>query len=125
MAAAKTFRDLRVWQEAYRLSIAIYEVSKQFPKDEIYGLTSQLRRASVSVCSNIAEGFGRASRKEKDQFYAIANGSLAEVENQLLISKGIGYLDEKNFQVLDEQCQLTHRLLNGLQRANKEKGVRS
>ncbi|MCB9822176.1 four helix bundle protein [Candidatus Nomurabacteria bacterium] len=57
MAAAKTFRDLRVWQEAYRLSIAIYEVSKQFPKDEIYGLTSQLRRASVSVCSNIAEGF--------------------------------------------------------------------
>lgn len=125
MAAAKTFRDLQVWQEAYRLSIAIYELTKQFPKEEIYGITSQLRRASVSVCSNIAEGFGRAGRKEKDQFYAMANGSLTEVENQLLISKGIGYLNQKNFQVIDEQCQLTHKLLNGLQRANKEKGVRS
>lgn len=125
MATAKTFKDLLVWQEAYKLSIAIYEVTKRFPKNEIYGLTSQLRRASVSVCSNIAEGFGRTGRKEKDQFYAMANGSLTELENQLLISKGIGYLDQKNFQVLDEQCQLTHKLLNGLQRVNKEKGVRS
>lgn len=124
MAAAKTFKDLQVWQEAYRLSIAVYTVTKKFPQDEIYGLTSQLRRASVSVCSNVAEGFGRAGRKEKDQFYAMANGSLTEVENQLLISKGVGYLDEKNFQVLDQQCQLTHKLLNGLQQANKEKGVR-
>lgn len=125
MAAAKTFKDLQVWQEAYKLSIAVYTVTKKFPKDEMYGLTSQLRRASVSVCSNIAEGFGRKNRKEKDQFYAIANGSLTEVENQPLISKGVGYLGEKNFQVLNEQCQLTHKLLNGLQRANKEKGARS
>lgn len=121
MAAAKTFKDLLVWQEAYKLSIAIYESTKQFPKDEIYGLTSQIRRASVSVCSNIAEGFGRAGMKEKDQFYAMANGSLTEVENQLLISKGIGYLSEEKFSQLDGQCQLTHKLLNGLQRANKER----
>lgn len=121
MAAAKTFKDLQVWQESYKLSIAVYSMTKKFPKDEIYGLTSQLRRASVSVCSNIAEGFGRAGVKEKDQFYAMANGSLTELENQLLISRGIGYLDERGFYILDKQCQLTHKLLNGLQRANKER----
>ncbi len=119
MTAAKTFRDLLVWQETYKLSIAIYEVTKQFPKEEIYGLTSQVRRASVSVCSNIAEGFGRANAREKGQFYAMANGSLTEVENQLLVGKGIGFLPEKHFFVLDAQCQLTHKLLNGLLRANK------
>jgi four helix bundle protein len=121
--AAKTFKDLLVWQESYQLSIEIYNATKVFPKEEVFGITSQLRRAIVSVCSNIAEGFGRSSRKEKDQFYSMANGSLTEVENQLLISKGIGYLDDESFKKLDARCQLTHKLLNGLQRVNKEKGA--
>lgn len=123
MAAAKTFKDLIVWQEAYKLSISLYEITKKFPNDETYGLISQMKRAAVSVCSNIAEGFGRAGRKEKDQFYAIANASLTELENQLLICKGVGYLSSKDFQLLDAQCQLTHKLLNGLQRVNREKGA--
>src|SRR3990167_8911651 len=100
---AKNFKDLLVWQEAYKLTTAIYRVTKHFPPEEQYGLTNQLRRVTVLITSNIAEGFGRSGVKEKDQFYAVANGSLIEVENQLLIAKGVGYIDEKDYQSLDDQ----------------------
>ena len=122
---AKSFRDLRVWQSAYNLSIQIYKLTANFPKSEQYALSSQMQRASVSVCSNIAEGFGRRSSKEKDQFYSMANGSLTELENQLLIAHGIGYLNDELLNELYKKCDVTHRMLVKLQIINKGKGARS
>lgn len=120
--AAKTFKDMLVWQEAYGLAIVIYSITKTFPKEEQYGLTNQLRRSAVSVASNIAEGFGRNSMREKDQFYSIAYGSLIEVENQLLIARGVGYIDNSTLKMLEVRYVLTQKLLSGLQRANKLRG---
>lgn len=122
---AKSFRDLRVWQAAYDLAIDIYKLCGTFPKHEQYGLGSQMSRAAVSVCSNIAEGFGRRSSKEKDQFYGMANGSLTELENQLLIARGVHYINEDNFQKVAQKCALTHRMLATLQKVNQKKGARS
>ncbi|MGZ6005376.1 MAG: four helix bundle protein [Candidatus Saccharimonadales bacterium] len=120
---AKSFKDLLVWQQAYKLTIVVYRVTAKFPKAELFGLTNQLRRASVSVSSNIAEGFGRKGAKEKDQFYAMAHGSLTEVENQLLVAKGVNYLSPTEFNQLEEIRILTAKLLMGLQKANKLKGA--
>ncbi len=120
---ARNFRDLRAWQAAYSLTLEIYRVTAGFPKDEIFGLTSQIRRAVISVTSNIAEGFGRRGRKEKDNFYSIAHGSLTEVENQLMIAKGVGYLSDDVYQKIDDMVIQSHRLLYGLRKANQEKGA--
>lgn len=122
---AKSFRDLEVWQEAYKLSIRIYKTCDNFPNYERYGLANQMTRASVSVCSNIAEGFGRQGAKVKNQFFSNASGSLMELENQLLIAEGIGYLDHSKITDLLNLCTSTHKLLNSLIRVNKEKGARS
>lgn len=119
--AVKTFRDLLVWQEAYKLAMAVYKITAYFPKNEQYGLTNQLRRAVISVSSNIAEGFGRSGAREKDQFYAIANGSLTEVENQLLIAHGIGYLPKSELAELENIYTATQKMLAGLQKANRKK----
>lgn len=85
-------RELRVWQDAMALVRAVYTVTKRFPADEQFGLSSQLRRAAVSVPSNIAEGAARASKREFAQFLSVARGSLAEVETQVLIARDLGYL---------------------------------
>lgn len=121
---ARSFQDLRVWQAAYSLAIEIYKLCEIFPRHEQYALTSQMCRSAVSVCSNIAEGFGRRSTKEKDQFYSIANGSLTELENQILIAKGVNYIKKEQYEKIFEQCELTHRMLVTLQKVNKAKGVR-
>lgn len=89
----------------------------------MYGLTSQIRRAMVSVTSNIAEGFGRRGSREKDQFYAIAHGSLTEVESQLLIANAIGYIDKGEYDGLQLLILEAHKTLYGLRRANAKKGV--
>lgn len=98
--------------------MGIYKISEQFPKHEIYGLTSQMTRAAVSVASNIAEGYGRKSAKDKNQFYVVANGSLTELENQLLIAEGVGYLDKTLSTRAMNQCDTVHKMLYGLQKAN-------
>ena len=108
----QTFTDLIVWKEGHKLVIQIYQVTKNFPTEEIYGITSQIRRASVSVTSNIAEGFGKKSYKEKIQFYRTASASLFEVKNQLLISRDIGYLQEDAYNQLIDQADSAHKLLN-------------
>ena len=87
----------------------------------MYGLTSQIKRAIVSVTSNIAEGFGRRSSKEKDQFYAMAHASLTEVENQLIIAKGVGYIDTAELEEIMVIVNESHKLLYGLRKANKDK----
>src|SRR3989338_7264449 len=90
-----SFTDLRVWQEGHKLVLMVYRETKHFPDEERFGLTSQVRRSAVSVTSNIAEGFGRFSYKEKLQFYHTSLGSLFELQNQLIIARDIGYLSQK------------------------------
>jgi four helix bundle protein len=110
----RTFRDLVVWQKAMDLVTEIYRVTQQFPKEEIFSLTSQLRRAAVSVPSNIAEGQGRITEKEFRQYLGNARGSLAEVETQINIAKNLSYLDDSNFQNLSAMVAEVGRILNGL-----------
>ena len=110
----KSFTDLNTWKEGHSLVLKIYNTTKDFPKEEMFGLTNQIRRATVSITSNIAEGFSRASSKEKIQFYYIALGSLTEVQNQLLIAKDINYIDINLFKKLAEQTIVVSKLLNGL-----------
>lgn len=116
-----SYRDLQVWREGRALASKIYQVTLAFPPSEQFGITNQMRRAAVSVPSNIAEGFGRSSAKEKNQFYYISKGSLAELETQLYIACDIGYINEHVLSDLMELSSLTHRLLQGLIKANKER----
>lgn len=106
------YRDLKVWQRAIEMVTEIYKVTGHFPRDEIYGLTSQIRRAAVSVPSNIAEGQGRLTRGEFRQFLGHAKGSLAELETQILIANNLGYIDDPSHML--EQLSEVARMLNGL-----------
>ena len=110
----KDFTDLLAWKEAHALVLLVYRETKLFPKDELFGLTSQMRRAAISVTSNIAEGFGRRSLKEKTQFYYVAQGSLTELKNQLLIATDVGYLKPNLYKKMYEQACTAHKLLQGL-----------
>ena len=110
----KSFTDLKAWQEGHKLVLMIYDVTKNFPKEEQFGLTNQIQRAAVSITSNIAEGFSRNSSKEKIQFYAMSRGSLTEVQNQLVIARDIKYLDSKVFGHVADQSILVSKILNGL-----------
>ena len=87
---AQSYKDLVVWQKAIDLTVAVYQLTKQFPKEELFGLVSQMRRASVSIASNIAEGEGRKSKKEFAHFLGISLGSKAELETQLLLCERVG-----------------------------------
>jgi len=115
----KTFTDLIVWQEGHKLVILIYQITKNFPKEERYSLVDQMRRAASSITSNIAEGFGRQGYKEKTQFYYHAKGSLTELKNQILIAKDIGYLKKDNLNKLVELANTTDQLLQGLIKKTK------
>jgi four helix bundle protein len=110
----QSFRDLYAWQEAYNLAILVYKITKNFPKEELFGITSQIRRAVISIASNIAEGFSRNSVKEKIQFYYTALGSLTEVRNQADLSKGIGYLEEEKYREIENQSLKCDKLIHGL-----------
>jgi four helix bundle protein len=113
----RSYRELVVWQKAMDLVEGVYQVAGRFPKDEIYGLVSQLRRAVVSVPSNIAEGQGRNSTKEFLHHLSIAYGSLMETETQLQIAGRLGYLQDAEIERLLEQTAEVTRLINGLSRA--------
>ncbi len=95
---SNSYRDLIVWQRAMQMTLSIYRLTASFPKDEIYGLTSQLRRASVSVPSNIAEGYGRGTRGEYKNFLGIARGSIYEVQTQLTLCQELGLGNIKDLQ---------------------------
>lgn len=115
----QSFTDLKVWSEGHKLVIMVYRITKTFPKEEIYSLIDQMRRAASSVTANIAEGFGRQTYKEKLQFYYMAQGSLTELKNFILIAKEVGYLDRKNFTNLVDQANITHQILQGFIRSTK------
>jgi len=109
-----SYRDLIAWQRAMNLVTAIYGATQAFPRDELYGLTNQLRRAAVSVPSNIAEGQARFSPKEFHRFLSIARGSLVEIETQILIAQNLGYLATAQSLLLLTEASELGRILNGL-----------
>lgn len=111
---ARNYRDLVAWQKAMDLVVAVYRASGTLPKEELYGLTSQLRKAAVSVPSNIAEGQGRRSDREFVRFLSIAHGSVREVETQVLIAERLGYIDVDTSKTLLETTSEVGRLLSGL-----------
>jgi four helix bundle protein len=117
----QNFKDLIAWQKSHAVVLKIYIISRSFPKDEQFGLTPQIRRASVSITSNIAEGFGRNSSKEKSHFYGIAKGSLFEVQNQLLIAKDLEYLSVKEFDIIDTEIVECLRLISGLVKSSVDR----
>ena len=115
----KTFIDLLVWQEAMNLVEMVYLKTKTFPKEEMYGLTSQIRRAAVSIPANIAEGNGRMSRKEYLRFLAVANGSIKELETHLMIAERLNFLTKETMVQLQPQLQSVGRLLTALRKSLK------
>jgi len=115
----KSFTDLEVWKEGHKLVILLYKETDSFPQKEIFALTNQMRRCAVSITSNIAEGFSRQSYKEKVQFYCIAQGSLTELQNQLLIARDVGFLSKEKFKSLAEQSVVVHRIMSGLIKKSK------
>ena len=110
----KKYQQLIAWQKAIELVGDIYSLTSAFPRDEIYGLTSQLRRAAVSIPSNIAEGQGRATKGEFIQFLCHARGSLYEVETQVVISRNLGYIRVEQQESLSDALSELGRILNGL-----------
>lgn len=108
------YKDLKAWQKAMNLVLLVYRCTQGFPKQELYGLTSQMRRAAVSVASNIAEGKGRYSRKELSHFLYQARGSLLELETQSIIAVELEYLDESTGRELASASQEVGKILNGL-----------
>jgi len=108
------YRDLKVWQLGVEISLAVYDATEQFPKGEVYGLVSQLRRASVSIPSNIAEGNSRGQTKDFIRFLSIARGSVAEVETQLIIAEKRGYIQLTQLDRMISMLEEERRMLAGL-----------
>lgn len=109
-----SFIDLYAWQEGHTLVLLIYKLTDKFPRSETYGLIDQMRRCVISITSNIAEGFARKNRKEKNQFYYISLGSVTELQNQLYVAKDLKYISESVFYTIILQTITVHKLVNGL-----------
>lgn len=120
-----TFRELIIWEKSMTLVTSIYIITKSFPKDEMFGLTSQLRRCSVSIPSNIAEGFGRNSDTEFSRFLTIANGSLYELQTQLQVALNVGYLQENDFNVIYGESRELEAILASFSKKVKERITRA
>ncbi len=113
----KNFYDLEAWQKSHLFVLEIYKITKNFPEDERFGVTSQVRRAAVSITANIAEGFERFHFNDKIKFYLQARGSVAEVQNFLLLAKDLGFIDLKTCRNLGEKANQVRQLINGLIRS--------
>jgi four helix bundle protein len=111
------YRELTVWKQAHSLVLSVYQKTGSFPDRERFGLTAQVRRAAISIVSNIAEGSGRQGDREHVRFLRIARGSACELECQLLLSRDVGYLEASAWQLLDRDCQDLSRMLNALIRS--------
>ncbi|KKW47903.1 MAG: S23 ribosomal [Parcubacteria group bacterium GW2011_GWA1_59_11] len=110
----KGYKKLRVYAEAHKLTIAVYQITENFPKSEVFGLTSQMRRAAVSVVANILEGQARSGKKEFKQFLFVANGSLVELEYYFELARDLGYISAAEYGHLEMQRRTTGSLLGGL-----------
>ncbi|MCL4390211.1 MAG: four helix bundle protein [Patescibacteria group bacterium] len=109
-----TYKELIVWQKSFDLSLQVYRATSTFPKDELYGLTSQIRRSAVSIPSNIAEGYSRRRKAEFLQFLHVAYGSAAELETQLLLSKELNYLNLEDFSRINSLLNEVLKMLGSL-----------
>jgi four helix bundle protein len=110
----KNYKDLKVWQRSYQLCLEIYKITKGFPREERYNLTSQIRRAAVSIASNIAEGYGRKTTSEYIRFLYIAYGSNCELETQILLAGDLGYIESGKLEMLKERIREVERMLKAL-----------
>jgi len=117
----KSFTKLIAWQKAHKLVLLIYQLSEKFPQKEIFGLTQQIKRAAVSITSNIAEGFCRISKKEKIKFYYISLGSTSEIQNQLLIGFDLKYINKKELNKTAGLSIEVSKLINSLIKTTKSK----
>jgi four helix bundle protein len=118
---AGSFRDLAVWQRSVELALAVYKLTSVFPESERFGLISQLRRAAVSIPSNIAEGYGRSSKGEYVQFLGHARGSNSEVETQLVIARALGFGSKQAIESAEGLCNEVGRMLGGVLRSVRAK----
>lgn len=114
-----SFEKLIAWQKGRELAVLIYKTTKQFPKDELFGLTSQMRRCSISIASNLAEGSGRISFKDKARFTEIAFSSSLELLNQLILSTDLDYINEKEYIDIREKISEVNMLIDGLYKSQK------
>ncbi len=114
MAVIRDFTDLVTWKEAHTLVLQVYKLTKSFPKSEAFGLVTQMQRAAVSITSNIAEGFGRRTFKDKCHFYYQARGSLTELRNQSILSRDLSYISLSEYSKVNELINKSSRLLHGL-----------
>ena len=110
----ETHKDLRVWHQSIEMVTSIYLMTKSFPKEELFGLVSQIRRAAVSVPSNIAEGYARGSNKEKLHFLRISSGSMSEIETQLELSFSLGYISQEIYEEMSEKITSVWKQLDAL-----------
>lgn len=117
MERTNSFKDLIVWQKSHQLVLAIYTITKTFPKEEIFSLTNQVRRASVSIAANISEGYKKKTIPNKLNFINIAEGSLEEVKYYITLSKDLKYIDEKNYEQLYNYAEEAGRLISGYEKA--------
>jgi four helix bundle protein len=115
----KTFREIIAWQKAHELTLGIYEITETFPKSEIFGLTSQIRRSSVSIPANIAEGFKRKTKNDSLHFYNIAEGSLEELKYELLLSRDLKYINEQRYGELSSLADEVGKLIHGWMKIQK------
>jgi four helix bundle protein len=111
---AKSFRELKVWNRAIELTTLVYALTAEFPKAEVYGLSSQMRRAAVSIASNIAEGSARGTRKDFKQFVAIARGSNSELQTQRVIAGRLGFIDVERIEAAETLAHEIGQMLSGL-----------
>jgi four helix bundle protein len=114
LSTIKSFEELPVWKDARKFTNKIYNITNKFPKEELYGLTSQIRRATVSIMSNIAEGFDRRSDKELSNFLSMARGSSSEVQNDLYIALDLNYISQDEFNKLYQEAKKIAKQINGL-----------
>lgn len=121
MGKIQSFTDLVVWQKAHKFVLQIYKLTDNFPREEKYSLVDQLRRASVSITSNISEGFYRRTSIDKSHFYFMSIGSLAEIQNQLILARDLGYIENNIFQKVGKESVEIHKLINGLIRSSSTK----
>jgi len=118
----KDFKKLKVWQKVHRLTLAVYRATQKFPKDELYGLTSQTRRASCSIPANIAEGCGRSGDAELARFFRIAMGSANELEYHLILGRDLGFLDDSIYhQLLSELVESKQMLSSFIKKLNADR----
>lgn len=121
-----SFTQLVAWQKAHMLVLGVYKTTENFPQSEQFGLTSQIRRAVISITSNIAEGFSRQTQADKAHFYSIALGSCTEVQNQLIASRDLKFMTNTVFKPLAELSVEVHKIINGLIKSLRDgKGVKA